>query len=123
MHRNQKIYEYFTSLTIVRGVKRSGDEQASFTSLDDLKGEVKESFMKICQLAFDMTKKSVQTVSQENTKIKLCHAKGSDSPTFGLIIVDSTARLFAYEDIHIPSSHLPGVFSSILSGKSQNIKN
>ena len=95
-----KIYEYFTCSTIVRSLKRDSEDDIQVNSLDSLEGEIKQYFNKICELAFDMTKKSVQVISQSDTNVLLCHASGSDTPSLGLFVIDSTARLFGYEDVY-----------------------
>ena len=95
-----KIYEYFTCSTIVRSLKRVSEDDIQVNSLDSLKGELKQFFNKICELAFDMSKKSVQVISQSDTNVLLCHTSGSDTPSLGLLVIDSTARLFGYEDVY-----------------------
>ena len=95
-----KIYEYFTCSTIARSLKRDSEDDIQVNSLDSLEGEIKKYFYKICELAFDMSKKSVQVISQSDTNVLLCHTSGSDTPSLGLLVIDSTARLFGYEDVY-----------------------
>ena len=95
-----KIFEYFTCLTIVRSLKRDSEDDIQFNSLDSLKGERKKYFNKICELAFDMTKKSVQVISQSDTNVLLHHTSESDTPFLGLLVIDSTAELFRYEHMY-----------------------
>ena len=95
-----KIYEYFTCSTIVRSLKRDSEDNIQVNYLNSLKGELKQYFNKICELAFDMTKKSVQAISESDTNVLLCHTSGSDTPSLGLLVIDSTAILFGYEDVY-----------------------
>ena len=96
-HTETKMYHYFTSLTIVRTLKRDDNKQAEFISLDDLTGETKEYFEKLCELAFNMTKESEQVVP---LNVMLNHPSGSDTPSLGLIVIDSTAELYDYKDVY-----------------------
>ena len=96
-HTETKMYEHFTGLTIVRALRRDGKKHAKFNSLDDLEGEIKENFEKICELAFNMTKNSVQVIP---SKSKIKHALGSDASSLGLLVIDSTIGLYGYKDVY-----------------------
>ena len=96
-HTETKMYEYFTGLTIVRALRRDGKKHAKFISLDDLEGEIKENFEKICELAFNMTKNSEQVIP---SKCKLNHALESDASSLGLLVIDSTIGLYGYKDVY-----------------------
>ena len=95
-----KMYKHFTELTIIRKLKRNEEENVQFNGLDSLEGENKEYFDKICKLAFDMTKKSVQVIQKQDTDVPLQHDAGSDAPSLGLIVIDSVAKLYNYEDVY-----------------------
>ena len=94
------MYKYFTELTIARKLKRNEEENVQFDGLGSLEGENKEYFDRICELAFDMTKKSVQVIEKQDTDVPLEHGVGSDAPSLGLIVIDSVAKLFKYEDVY-----------------------
>ena len=96
-HTETKMYEYFTGLTIVRALRRDGKKHVEFISLDDFEGEIKEYYEKICELAFNMTKDSVQVIPSKN---KINHALGSDASSLGLIVIDSTIGLYGYNDVY-----------------------
>ena len=95
-----EMYKHFTELTIVRKLKRNEEENDQFNGLDSLEGQNKEYFDRICKLAFDMTKKSVQVIQKQKTDVPLQHGVGSDAPSLGLIVIDSVAKLFRYEDVY-----------------------
>ena len=95
-----EMYKCFTVLTIVRKLKRNKEENVQFDSLDSLEGENKEYFDRICELAFDMTKKSVQVIQKQETDVPLQDSVGSDAPSLGLIVIDSVAKLYKYEDVY-----------------------
>ena len=95
-----KMYKHFTELTIVRKLKRNEEENVQFDGLGSLEGENKKYFDRICELAFDMTKKSVQVIQKQDTDVPLQHGVGSDSPSLGLIVIDSVAKLYNYEDVY-----------------------
>ena len=95
-----EMYKCFTVLTIVRKLKRNKEENVQFDGLDSLEGEYKEYFDRICELAFDMTKKSVQVIQKQETDVPLQHSVGSDAPYLGLIVIDSVAKLYNYEDVY-----------------------
>ena len=95
-----EMYKCFTVLTIVCKLKRNKEENVQFDSLDSLEGENKGYFDRICELAFDMTKKSVQVIQKQETDVPLQHSVGSDAPYLGLIVIDSVAKLYNYEDVY-----------------------
>ena len=96
-HTETKMYEHFTSLTIVRTLKRDDSKKTEFISLDHLTGETKEYFEKICELAFNMTKTSEQVIP---LNVMLNCTSGSDAFSLGLIVIDSTAELYDYKDVY-----------------------
>ena len=95
-----KMYKKFTKLTITRKLNRNEEENVQFNGLDSLEGENKEYFDRICELAFDMTKKSVQVIQKQDTDVPLQRDVGSDAPSLGLIVIDSVAKLYNYEDVY-----------------------
>ena len=95
-----KIYENFTCLTIVRKNKREDYQNVKISSLNDLKADQKAYFNKICKLALGMTLKSIQVVSKREVGIELDHEPGSDSPFLGLLVIDSVAEIFGYEEMY-----------------------
>ena len=92
-----KVYEYFTLLTIKRKQKRDGDKKECST-LKALEGNIKESFKKVCQLAFDMTVKSKQTTDTSESGVCLSDDCGSDIHSLGLVTIDAAAKLFDFKD-------------------------
>ena len=95
-----KMYKKFTKLTITRKLNRNEEENVQFNGLDSLEGENKKYFDRICELAFDMTKKSVQVIQKQDTDVPLQRDVGSDAPSLGLIVIDSIAKLYNYEDVY-----------------------
>ena len=94
-----KIYELFTLLTIKRKLERDGSRHL-LQSLQDLDGNNKEHFASVCKLAFDMTINSKQTLLQSETSISLSDGSGCDIYSLGLVTVDSTAKLFGFENVY-----------------------
>ena len=95
-----KIYELFTLLTIKRKLERDGIRHSLIESLQDQDGNNKEQFARVCKLAFDMTINSKQTLLQSETSISLSDGSGCDIYSLGLVTVDSTAKLFGFENIY-----------------------
>ena len=99
-----KIYDLFTLLTIQRKLKRDGRRhegrrQNMVDSLQVMDGDMKQTFFNICKLAFEMTTSSKQTIHQDETEIRLSDGSGCDVHSLGLVTVDSTAKMFNYEDL------------------------
>ena len=97
-----EIYMYFTQLTLQRKVNRD-DENCSICikSLNDLPENMDGYFNKVCSLAFNMTVNAKQVVLQTETEFPLSHSSlGSDSPSLGLVIIDSTAAMFGFKDTY-----------------------
>ena len=93
-----KVYEYFTLLTIKRKQKRDEDEK-EYSTLKGLDGNIRESFKKVCQLAFDMTVKSKQTTDTSESGVCLSD-DGSDIHSLGLVTIDAAAKLFGFKDFY-----------------------
>ena len=89
-----EMYENFTRFIVLRKLKLS-NKKAQLHSLEDLPGEVKEYFRKLCHLAFDMTIQSKQVVHQCDTEVPL-----DDAPSLGLVTIDSTAALYGFDDMY-----------------------
>ena len=88
-----KIYEHFTRLIVLRQQRRS-NEDAQLESMEDLCGDDRKYFSSICQLAFDMTTRSTQTVHQSDTTVPLSLGTGSnDASSLGLLTIDRTPGL------------------------------
>ncbi len=94
-HTETKIYEKFTILTLLRKTHSS----VRISSLNDLKGSMKEYFKKICKLALDMTFRKQQVVNESQTNFPLS-PPNSDKGSLGLVTIDSTASLFGMEDLY-----------------------
>ncbi len=90
-----KMYEYFTLLTIKRKLECDGSP-VEYDSLNDLDGDILESFTKVCKIAFEMTIQSKQAITLGPTLSK----NGSDVHSLGLVTVDKTAKLFGVKDLY-----------------------
>ncbi len=90
-----KMYEYFTLLTIKRKLECDGNP-LEYDKLSDLDGDILESFIKVCKVAFEMTIQSKQTITLGPTLSK----NGSDVHSLGLVTVDKTAKLFGLKDLY-----------------------
>ena len=95
-----KIYECFTMLTIIRKLRRDDENSTQPTSLHNLDAGVQERFDRICQLAFEMTSSSKQVFLRNDSNLQLTDGSGSDGPSLGLVTVDSTAKLYKYNDLY-----------------------
>ncbi len=97
-----KLYEYFTALTITRQIQREKEDfHSEFQSLSSLEGEINKNFIIICKIAFEMVKKSVQVISKSDLCCaKSDHKAGFDGPFLGLVVVDSTAKLFGFKEVY-----------------------
>ncbi len=94
-HTETKIYEAFTILTLLRNPHSS----VRISSLNDLKGSMKEYFQNICKLALDMTFRKQQVVNESQTNFPLS-PPNSDKGSLGLVTIDSTASLLGMEDLY-----------------------
>ena len=88
-----KIYEHFTRLIVLRQQRRSNVD-AHLDSLEDLCGDDKKNFSSICQLAFDMTTRSTQTVHQsDNIVPPSLGISSNDASSLGLLTIDRPSGL------------------------------
>ena len=94
-----KIYECFTELTILR-MQTRGNESSSPTSLDKSNGKDEACFSNICKLAAEMVTNNKQIFWRKDTEVQLSDESGSDGPSLGLVTVDSTAKLYGYEEVY-----------------------
>ena len=97
-----EIYMHFTQLTLQRKVNRD-DENCCICieSLNDLPKNLDGYFNKVCSLAFNMTVNAKQVVLHTETEFPLSHSSmGSDNPSLGLVIIDSTAAMFGFKDTY-----------------------
>ena len=93
-----KIYEHFTRFIVLRQQRRS-NEDARLDSLEDLRGDDRMYFNRICHLALDMTIRSTQTVHQRETNVPLSLGKGSnDASSLGLLTIDRTSGLGGHDN-------------------------
>ena len=93
-----QIYEQFTISTLLRQKTRNKyQEQQQLTSLKDLCGDKKIDFSSICNVAFDMTVKSQQVVSQRDAPE---HFFDFTSSVLGLLTVERTCRHYGTEDLY-----------------------
>ena len=95
-----KIYKRFTCLTLLRTLNRDNTDHVKINSLDSLKKEVKVFKNKICRLAFEMTIDSQQVVLQSKAKFPLSDSSASDTPSLGLVTIDSNAKYFGMDDVY-----------------------
>ena len=94
-----KIYESLTLLLITRKLKRENFDSITIDSLQDLRENVKEYFLIICKLAFEMIVHSKLAVFQSQTSFPLS-THDSDIPSLGLLTIDTTARFFNVEHVY-----------------------
>ena len=88
-----KIYEEFTRSMILRHLKRHNND-IRVCSLKELRGNIKEHFNNLCQLAFKMTVTFKQIVTLEEMSIPLTgDACGDDEWSLGLVTINHTAQL------------------------------
>ena len=86
-----KMYTEFTNHTLLRYLTRCEKElDYNLESLDDLQGQDKEIFDKICKLAFEMTATSRQAF--RNASI--------GSETMGLITIDQIASICGFDKLY-----------------------
>ena len=94
-----QIYTQFTTSTITRKLMRE-DYSLKKITLASLSPRNKISFLKICELAFEMTTESIQVFHRSEESVQLCDELGSDGPSLGLVTVDCTAKANGYEDFY-----------------------
>ena len=97
-----KIYEEFTRCAILRKLRRTNNSVV-IRSFDDIHGNDRVYFCNLCRLAFDMTLKSKQVAFKTDTTFSLYPTVSidmPDSPYFGLITIDHTAKLFGLEQVY-----------------------
>ena len=90
-HTECGIYTHFTMFTLLRKEPVTG-----LKSLDDLSGDQRNNFMKICKLAFDMTLSHVQVFSEEELSLSI----DIDDPSLGLVTIDHSAGLYGYHNLY-----------------------
>ena len=90
-HTECGIYTHFTMFTLLRKEPVTG-----LRSLDDLSGDQRNNFVKICKLAFDMTLSHVQVFSEEELSLSV----DIDDPSLGLVTIDHTAGVYGYHDLY-----------------------
>ena len=95
-HTETQIYEQFTISTLLRQKTRK-EEQQQLKYLKYLCGMEEVQFRSICKLAFDMTKKSQQVVSQSDAQVSLSDATSS---VLGLLTVEHTSRYYGLEYLY-----------------------
>ena len=99
-HTETKIYEEFTRFIRLRWLRRS-NRMAQLPSLNDLCGNDKECFDKICFLAFDMTINSKQVIHQCDTDVSLSPESGpDDAPSLGLVTIDRAVAMLGLTDTY-----------------------
>ena len=91
-----KMYESLTILILQRNLTRENRQARLVTSLHCLSGKIREYFINICNLAFDMTIHSKQVVRESQTRFPLA-TPGSDKSCLGLLTIDSIAGLLGME--------------------------
>ncbi len=94
------IYEEFTKHAILRTLyrKRHTSENIYLKSIHSLKSPEKEIFHKICQLAFEKTRSSLQILEQTEVD-DLCEESKLED-TLGLITVDNKATKCGFQNIY-----------------------
>ena len=123
-HTETKIYEEFARLILLRWLRRS-NKKPQLPSLNDLCGNDKECFDKICFLAFDMTINSKQVIHQCDTEVSLSPECGpDDAPSLGLVTIDHTVAMFGRTDtytfLHLTfQEYLTAFYISKLEGVKQ----
>ena len=97
-----EIYMNFTQLTLQRKMNRDDENCCIYIeSLNDLPNNLDGYFNKVCSLAFNMTVNTKQVVLQTETEFPLSQSSlGSDNPSLGLVIIDSTAAMFGFKDTY-----------------------
>jgi len=93
-----QIYEYFSYVTLFRREMNAGKDTGAADSLNNLAGEVKVLFSKVCQLAFDMTIHSKYTIQQSDSVFPL--SKELKDSTQDFVTVDLSTRLFGLENCY-----------------------
>ncbi len=94
------LYDHFTCMTVVRKMKKEDELYSVLKTLNSLTGEIKEHFVTICKLAFQMVQRSVQVLSKSDFSAQLDHKSGSDDQFLGLVVVDSVAELLGYKEMY-----------------------
>ena len=94
------IYQEFTKHAILRTIYRykNSSESVYLKSIHSLKGPEKVTFHKICQLAFEKTRSSLQILEQTEVD-QLCQTLELED-TLGLITVDFKATKCGFQNIY-----------------------
>ena len=94
-----EMYTDFTTLTLVRTIRRADDEMHTIRSAEDLPDNEKELFLRICKLAFEKTASSKQVMRKDEVSdfFRDVHC-GNES--MGLITVDSMAQKCGFENLY-----------------------
>ena len=95
-----EIYEHFTRFIVMRKLRRS-NKKVILHSLEDIPGDHKDHFRKICHLAFDMTINSKQVVHQNDAEVSLSLDTGpDDAPSLGLVTIGSKLGIYGLDDTY-----------------------
>ena len=94
-----EMYTDFTTLTLVRTIRRTDDKMHTIRSAEDLPDNEKELFLRICKLAFEKTASSKQVMRKDEVSdfFRDVHC-GNES--MGLITVDSMAQKCGFENLY-----------------------
>ena len=89
-----ELYDSLVTAIILRKL-RLNNPSAQLHSLEDLRGDDKECYSRICSLAFNMTVECKQIVHE----LPMSLDSLNKSPFRGLLTIDRTSKLFGLEDV------------------------
>ena len=95
-----KMYEEFTRSMILRHLRRQNEDMKIY-SLKELGGEAKKNFDALCFLAYSMSTREVQVLSEEDLSHEFSlDVSSDDSWSLGLVTVNSTAQLSGMDKLY-----------------------
>ena len=93
------IYKEFTIYFLLRALcQLNDDEDIYIDSIESLPSSERESYMKICKLAFEMTVSSKQVMKQKDVQNRFNFQSNRDY--FGLITVDKIALKYGFQKLY-----------------------
>ena len=94
-----EMYEKFTCHTLLRALYREEQESdICLESVGDLSSDKKQIFARVCQLAFEKTRSSLQVM--KGSDISFSGVINCGKGSLGLITVDRTAKMYGMESLY-----------------------
>ena len=95
-----EFYKYFTLSTLLRSIRKREGRITTIMSFDQLPGEDKLIFYKVCKLAFNATIESKQVFTSTDVKSVLSDIRKGDMSRLGLVVMDRYFMKFGFNETY-----------------------